>query len=110
MKRILLALTMVGLLLPLAPRVEADTEVSLNFFYDNLSPYGSWIDVAGYGYCFQPSVAVDNADWRPYADGIGPTQTSAGPGFPMKTFGWATYHYGRWTRSCRLRLGLGARL
>ena len=69
MKRILLALTMVGLLLPLAPRVEADTEVSLNFFYDNLSPYGSWIDVTGYGYCFQPSVAGDNADWRPYADG-----------------------------------------
>ena len=59
MKRILLALTMVGFLLPLAPRVEADTEVSLNFFYDNLSPYGSWIDVADYGYCFQPSVAVE---------------------------------------------------
>ena len=64
MKQILLALTMVSFLLQLAPRVEADTEVSLNFFYDNLSPYGSWIDVAGYGYCFQPSVAVDNTDWR----------------------------------------------
>lgn len=69
MKRILLALTMAGFLLALAPRVEAETEVSLDFFYDNLSTYGSWVDVVGYGYCFQPSVAVDNPDWRPYADG-----------------------------------------
>jgi hypothetical protein len=90
MKRILLALTMVGLLLPLAPRVDADTEVSLNFFYDNLSPYGSWIDVAGYGYCFQPSVAVDDADCDLMPMVIGPTLTL--------------------DRSCGLRLGLGARL
>ena len=59
MKRILLALTMVGLLLPLAPRAQA-AEVSLNFFYDNLSPYGSWLEVGDYGYVFQPSVAVNN--------------------------------------------------
>ena len=97
MKRILLALTMVGLLLPLAPRVEADTEVSLNFFYDNLSPYGSWIDVAGYGYCFQPSVAVDNADWRPYADGYWAYTDVGWTWVSYEDFGWATYHYGRWT-------------
>ena len=97
MKRILLAVTMVGLLLPLAPRVEADTEVSLNFFYDNLSPYGSWIDVAGYGYCFQPSVAVDNADWRPYADGYWAYTDVGWTWVSYEDFGWATYHYGRWT-------------
>jgi len=97
MKRILLAVTMVGLLLPLAPRVEADTEVSLNFFYDNLSPYGSWIDVAGYGYCFQPSVAVDNADWRPYADGYWAYTNVGWTWVSYEDFGWATYHYGRWT-------------
>ena len=97
MKRILLALTMVGLLLPLAPRVEADTEVSLNFFYDNLSPYGSWIDVAGYGYCFQPSVAGDNADWRPYADGYWAYTNVGWTWVSYEEFGWATYHYGRWT-------------
>ena len=97
MKRILLALTMVGLLLPLAPRVEADTEVSLNFFYDNLSPYGSWIDVADYGYCFQPNVAVDNADWRPYADGYWAYTDVGWTWVSYEDFGWATYHYGRWT-------------
>ncbi len=97
MKRTLLALTMVGLFLPLAPRVEADTEVSLNFFYDNLSPYGSWIDLAGYGYCFQPSVAVDNVDWRPYADGYWAYTDVGWTWVSYEDFGWATYHYGRWT-------------
>lgn len=97
MKRILLALTMVSFFLQLAPRVEADTEISLNFFYDNLSPHGSWIDVAGYGYCFQPSVAVDNADWRPYADGYWAYTDVGWTWVSYEDFGWATYHYGRWT-------------
>ena len=65
MKRFLLALTMAGFLLPLAPRAQADTEVSLDLFYDNLAPYGNWIEVGDYGYCFQPNVAVSNSDWRP---------------------------------------------
>ena len=97
MKQIVLALTMISLLLPLGSRVEADTEVSLNFFYDNLSPYGSWIDVIGYGYCFQPSVAVDNADWRPYADGYWAYTDVGWTWVSYEDFGWATYHYGRWT-------------
>jgi len=88
---------MAGLFLPLAPRVEADTEVSLNFFYDNLSPYGNWIDVAGYGYCFQPSVAVDNVDWRPYADGYWAYTDVGWTWVSYEDFGWATYHYGRWS-------------
>ena len=88
---------MVGLFLPLAPGIEADTEVSLNFFYDNLSPYGSWIDVAGYGYCFQPSVAVDSVDWRPYADGYWAYTDVGWTWVSYEDFGWATYHYGRWT-------------
>ncbi|HEX4665648.1 MAG TPA: DUF6600 domain-containing protein [Chthoniobacterales bacterium] len=96
MKRTLLALTLVGLLLPLAPRTEAATEVSLNLFYDNLSPYGSWIDVADYGYCFQPSVAVSNSDWRPYADGYWAYTDAGWTWVSYEDFGWATYHYGRW--------------
>jgi Family of unknown function (DUF6600) len=96
MKRILLALTLVGLLLPLAPRAEAATEVSLNVFYDNLSPYGGWIDVADYGYCFQPGVAVSNPDWRPYADGYWAYTDAGWTWVSYEDFGWATYHYGRW--------------
>jgi hypothetical protein len=97
MKRILLALTLIGGVLPLAQRVEADTEVSLNFFYDNLSPYGNWIEVGDYGYCFQPSVAVDNVDWRPYADGYWAYTDVGWTWVSYEDFGWATYHYGRWS-------------
>lgn len=87
---------MVGLLLPLAPRATADTEVSLDLFYDNLSPHGSWIEVADYGYCFQPSVAVSNSDWRPYADGYWAYTDLGWTWVSYEDFGWATYHYGRW--------------
>ncbi|HEY3602146.1 MAG TPA: cell envelope integrity protein TolA [Chthoniobacterales bacterium] len=96
MKRILFALALVNLLLPLAPRAEAATDVSVNFFYDNLSPYGSWYDVEGYGYVFQPSVAVDNSDWRPYADGYWAYTDAGWTWVSYEDFGWATYHYGRW--------------
>ena len=87
---------MVGLLLSLAPRAQADTEVSLNLFYDNLSDQGSWIEVADYGYCFQPSVAVSNSDWRPYADGYWAYTDLGWTWVSYEDFGWATYHYGRW--------------
>ncbi len=96
MKRILLVMTMAALLLPLAPRVQAEAEVTLNFFYDNLSPYGSWIDVGDYGYCFQPAVAADNPDWRPYADGYWAYTDAGWTWVSYEDFGWATYHYGRW--------------
>ncbi|MGH8094469.1 MAG: DUF6600 domain-containing protein [Chthoniobacterales bacterium] len=96
MKRILLTLTMVGLLLPLAPRAKAAAEVSLNFFYDNLSPYGTWIDVGDYGYCFQPNVAVSDSTWRPYSDGYWAYTDAGWTWVSYEDFGWATYHYGRW--------------
>src|ERR1039458_7578191 len=31
-------------------------------FYDSLAPYGTWVDVAGYGRCWQPTVVVENAE------------------------------------------------
>ena len=88
---------MVGFLLPLAPRAQAETEVSLNFFYDNLSSQGNWIEVADYGYCFQPNVAVSNSDWRPYADGYWAYTDAGWTWVSYEDFGWATYHYGRWS-------------
>src|SRR5262245_25052327 len=41
---------------------------SVEYFYDSLAPYGSWVDIAGYGWCWQPTVAVANVGWRPYCD------------------------------------------
>lgn len=41
----------------------------VNYFYNDLSPYGSWVDLDGYGWCWQPSVVVVNRQWQPYCDG-----------------------------------------
>src|SRR5213595_806652 len=96
MKRILLALIVAGLVLPLADRATAETEVSLNLFYDNLSSSGNWIEVGNYGYCFQPNVAVNDSNWRPYADGYWAYTDAGWTWVSYEDFGWATYHYGRW--------------
>ncbi|HEY2800010.1 MAG TPA: DUF6600 domain-containing protein [Chthoniobacterales bacterium] len=98
MKRILFALT-IAFLLPLTPRARAATDLSLNFFYNNLSPEeGNWIDVGDYGYCFQPNVAVNNPNWRPYSDGYWAYTDDGWTWVSYEDFGWATYHYGRWSR------------
>jgi hypothetical protein len=99
MKRLLFALTiMTGLLVPLAPPAQAETDISLDFFYDNLSGQGNWIDVADYGYCFQPNVAVGHDNWRPYSDGYWAYTEDGWTWVSYEDFGWATYHYGRWTQ------------
>lgn len=95
MKRICFALAIVALLLPAAPRAGA-AEVSIDFFYNNLGSEGNWVDVDDYGYCFQPNVAVSNSNWRPYSDGYWAYTDVGWTWVSYESFGWATYHYGRW--------------
>jgi hypothetical protein len=97
MKKILFALTIFALLLPAARRAKADAEVSVDFFYNNLSG-GSWIEVGDYGYGWQPDVAVSDSDWRPYSDGYWAYTDVGWTWVSYEDFGWATYHYGRWAR------------
>jgi uncharacterized protein DUF6600 len=65
-------------------------------FYDDLSPYGRWINVSGPGWVWSPNNVQD--DWRPYEMGhwvytdYGWTWSSDEP------YGWAVYHYGRWNQ------------
>jgi hypothetical protein len=98
MKRMLLAVTMLVLILPAMRQAEARTDVSIDFFYDNIGSDGSWVEVADYGYCWQPSVAVSNSNWRPYSDGYWAYTDVGWTWVSYEDFGWATYHYGRWTR------------
>lgn len=96
MKRQLLALTLaLSALLPLSSR--ADTEVSLDFFYDNLSPYGEWVDVGDYGTCWRPN-NIDE-DWSPYTDGYWSYTDAGWTWVSYEDFGDITYHYGRWIRA-----------
>ena len=79
-----------------APRSARALEVSFEFFYDSLSPYGEWIEVGDYGYCWRPA-GVD-AEWTPYSDGYW-TYTDAGwTWVSYEEFGGIVYHYGRWTK------------
>jgi hypothetical protein len=41
---------------------DPDTTVTYQTFYDELSPYGKWIDYPGYGYVWSPA----EPDFRPY--------------------------------------------
>lgn len=72
-------------------------EVSNNYFYDTLSPYGSWVNVNGYGRCWRPTVAVVNPGWQPYADRGRWVYSDAG-WYWLSDYSWGatTFHYGRW--------------
>jgi hypothetical protein len=56
-------------------------EVSYQSFYDQLSPYGNWVNYPGYGYVWSPNAGPD---FQPYATNVtGFTQMPAGPGRPI---------------------------
>ena len=93
MKKILVALAI--LTLGASALQQARADVSIDFFYDNLSG-GNWIDVEGYGYGWQPDVAANDQNWRPYADGYWAYTDDGWTWISYEDFGWATYHYGRW--------------
>jgi hypothetical protein len=98
MKRIFLAVVVLALVFPALRQAEARTDISIDFFYDNLGDGGSWVEVGDYGYCWQPTVAVSNRSWRPYTDGYWAYTDVGWTWVSYEDFGWATYHYGRWIR------------
>ena len=68
-------------------------------FYDALAPYGTWVDVAGYGPCWQPTVVVGNPYWQPYCNGGRWVYSDCGwYWLSSYSWGWAPFHYGRWFR------------
>ncbi|MEZ5299084.1 MAG: DUF6600 domain-containing protein [Verrucomicrobiales bacterium] len=76
----------------LGPEVESDPGAP---FYDELEPWGDWIDSPDYGTIWQPDLAVD-ASWSPYSDGSWGYSDYGWTWISNEPFGWATYHYGRW--------------
>jgi hypothetical protein len=68
--------------------------VTFQLFYDDLSPYGQWVEYPGYNYVWIPDAGPD---FSPYATNghwvftlYGWTWVSDYP------WGWAPFHYGRW--------------
>lgn len=70
-----------------------------NYFYDALSPYGTWTEVAPYGMTWQPACSRLDPDWRPYCHGGRWVYTDSGWYWQSDySWGWAPFHYGRWHR------------
>lgn len=77
-------------------------EVAVDYFYKSLAPYGSWVNVDGYGLCWRPTVVSLNSHWRPYCDNGRWIYSDCGWYWQSDyTWGWAPFHYGRWHRAPR---------
>jgi DNA segregation ATPase FtsK/SpoIIIE-like protein len=80
----------------ISPQKAASQDVSVNFqvFYDELSPYGTWVINPDYGYVWIPSV---DPGFTPYATNGYWVFTDEGWTWVSNySWGWAPFHYGRW--------------
>jgi hypothetical protein len=69
----------------------------VNYFYNDLSPYGTWVQLDGIGWCWQPRAVVINRAWRPYCDSGHWVYSDCGWYWQSDySWGWAPFHYGRW--------------
>jgi len=85
-----------------APVYVSSPPAEVNYFYNDLAPYGTWIQLDGVGWCWQPRVVVVNAGWQPYCDSGHWVNTEAGWYWVSDySWGWAPFHYGRWQRHNR---------
>lgn len=73
---------------------KAQGRVSLQVFYDELDPYGTWMEHRTYGYVWIPSV---DRGFVPYSTNGYWVQTEYGNTWVSDySWGWAPFHYGRW--------------
>ncbi len=88
---------------PLTPP-ESPGGDSEEMFQDSLAPYGNWVDVAGYGQCWQPTVVVANPGIGSRALNCGRWVYSDCGWYWLSDYswGWAPFHYGTWFRHASL--------
>ncbi|HVZ55409.1 MAG TPA: DUF6600 domain-containing protein [Chitinophagaceae bacterium] len=91
------AVVLVMLLSSLRTTVYAqpEGEVTYQEFYDELSPYGRWIDYPDYGYVWCPDTGPD---FRPYSTNGHWVWSDEYEWIWVSDYdwGWAPFHYGRW--------------
>jgi hypothetical protein len=78
------------------------SEVTLGYFQAQLAPYGTWVEVPGYGLCWRPAAQDAEAGWRPYFNAGHWDYTDDG-WYWRSDYPWGEYafHYGRWARDGR---------
>lgn len=80
-------------------RSAAPGVVTVETFDNYLSPYGTWMNLPGYGRVWQPSPSYVGAGFYPYGTGGQWVMSDAGWVFDSSyPFSWAVFHYGRWHR------------
>ncbi len=80
------------------PSTTTTTTVTTEYFQEQLEPYGAWVHVTDYGWCWRPTVAVRNPAWRPYCDDGRWVYSDCGWYWhSYYSWGWAPFHYGRWS-------------
>lgn len=81
---------------PPPPTTAPPSDLDLNQVSQTLTPYGSWVEIDGYGRCWRPSVVVYDSTWRPYCDRGQWVYTDCG-WYWNSDYAWGvTFHYGRW--------------
>ena len=76
------------------PAQPETTQYSYKDFYENLAPYGQWIEDQQYGYVWIPKV---EGGFRPYFTAGHWAMTQYGNTWISDyNWGWACFHYGRW--------------
>jgi hypothetical protein len=84
--------------IPGDPQTDLYRTNSYNVFYEGLRSEGHWFNDERYGYAWQPSEAERDESWRPYTDGHWAYTDRGWTWVSNESFGWATYHYGRWAK------------
>jgi Family of unknown function (DUF6600) len=73
----------------------AQETIGVDYFYDQLGPYGQWVWHPRFGYVWLPDNVSE--DWRPYTVGHWIYTDDYGWYWQSEEpFAWAVYHYGRW--------------
>lgn len=68
--------------------------ITYQTFYDDLSPFGTWIDYPGYSHVWCPDAGVD---FRPYSSNGHWVYSYEGWAWVSGySWGWAPFHFGRW--------------
>jgi hypothetical protein len=76
--------------------ISGEPVASVDVFYDQLSPYGAWVDEPGLR---QRVFIPEQAQFVPYTDGHWQYTSVGFVWISSHPFDWATSHYGRWVYS-----------
>lgn len=92
---LLTAIALIAIAATNTAKAQPGMSVSFQLFYDELAPYGEWIDDPEYGYIWLPDA---DRGFQPYATNGNWVMTNYGNTWVSDyPWGWAPFHYGRWT-------------